>query len=96
MAANWARPAFAGVDDIFETLHSGLTVKLVSTPRHELKICKWSELASESLTRIRTTSISFRCWPTPVTSLGLSAYFMQRIFEREALRMDRCRPFAYL
>jgi hypothetical protein len=44
VAANWARPAFAGVDDIFETLHSGLTVKLVSTPRHELKTCKWSEL----------------------------------------------------
>jgi hypothetical protein len=47
VAANWARPAFAGVDDIFETLHSGLTVKLVSTPRHDLKTCKWSDLASD-------------------------------------------------
>jgi hypothetical protein len=46
---NWARPAFAGADDIFETLHSGLTVKLVCTPRHELKTCRRSDLVSEVL-----------------------------------------------
>jgi len=49
VSANWARSAFAGADDIFETLHSGLTVKLVCTPRHELKTCKKVEPVSDVL-----------------------------------------------
>jgi hypothetical protein len=45
---NWATSAFAGTD-VFETLHSGLTVKLVSTPRQLLKTCKKTDLVSDVL-----------------------------------------------
>jgi len=48
-ASNWASSAFAGAGDIFEALHGGLTVNLVSTPRHELKTCTKTELVSEVL-----------------------------------------------
>jgi hypothetical protein len=47
MPTIWANSAFAGAGDVFETLHSGLTVKLVATPRDELKTCKKTELVSE-------------------------------------------------
>jgi CBS domain-containing protein len=49
MSSNWASPAFAGAEDVFETLHSGLTVKLIVTPRHELRTCARDELISEVL-----------------------------------------------
>jgi len=47
----WASSAFAGTGDVFETLHSGLTVKLVSTPRHQLETCGKHEQASVVLGR---------------------------------------------
>jgi len=43
---NWASSGLAGTD-VFETLHSGLTVKLVSTPRQVLKTCKGSDLVAD-------------------------------------------------
>ncbi|MEY9189142.1 hypothetical protein [Bradyrhizobium ottawaense] len=49
MSSNWASPAFAGGEDVFETLHSGLTVKLIATPRHELRTCTKNEPISEVL-----------------------------------------------
>jgi hypothetical protein len=47
--ANWASSVFAGSGDIFATLHSGLTVRLVSTPRDQLKTCKKDALISDVL-----------------------------------------------
>jgi hypothetical protein len=49
VSPNWASPAFAGADDVFETLHSGLAVKLIATPRHELRTCTKNQLISEVL-----------------------------------------------
>jgi hypothetical protein len=46
---NWASSAFAGKPDIFQTLHHGLTVGLVATPRDELKTCKKADLVSTVL-----------------------------------------------
>jgi hypothetical protein len=49
MSANWASPAFAGTGDVFQTLHSGLTVGLIATHRDELKTCKKDEQVSHVL-----------------------------------------------
>jgi hypothetical protein len=46
---NWASSAFAGKADVFQTLHYGLTVGLVATPRDELKTCKRADLVSTVL-----------------------------------------------
>jgi CBS domain-containing protein len=50
LKTNWASSAFSGTD-VFEALHSGLTVKLVSTPRHQLKTCRKTDLVSDVLDR---------------------------------------------
>lgn len=49
MPTTWASTIFSGRGDVFETLHSGLTVKLISTPRDELTTCKRSDLVSDVL-----------------------------------------------
>jgi hypothetical protein len=49
LSADWASPAFAGTGDVFQTLHSGLTVELIATHREELKTCKKSDLLSHVL-----------------------------------------------
>jgi hypothetical protein len=46
VSANWASPAFAGTADVFQTLHSGLTVGLIATHRQELKTCKKNQSVS--------------------------------------------------
>jgi hypothetical protein len=39
MTGSWAGRAEINTDEVFQTLHSGLTVELISTPRAELKTC---------------------------------------------------------
>ena len=51
VSEDWASSAFAGTGDVFETLHSGLTVKLVSTPRRQLETCRKHEQVSVVLGR---------------------------------------------
>src|SRR5947207_74082 len=35
----WAKSNFGDHRDGFDTLHTGLTVELIATPRHDLKVC---------------------------------------------------------
>jgi hypothetical protein len=48
-SANWAGSVFAGIDDVFQSLHAGLTVRLIATHREELKTCKKADLVSDVL-----------------------------------------------
>jgi hypothetical protein len=45
----WANHALAGANDTFETLHAGLTIRLVATPRHEPSTCRKDDLVSAVL-----------------------------------------------
>lgn len=47
MTSPWASHEKIGSGDTFETLHSGLTVSLISTPRDELKMCSLDDSLSD-------------------------------------------------
>lgn len=47
----WANHDEIGSDDVFKTLHAGLTVALIATPRKELMTCFPSETVSEVIAR---------------------------------------------
>jgi hypothetical protein len=51
MINRWASSNFAGTGDVFETLHSGLTVNLISTPRDALMTCTRDETISAVIKR---------------------------------------------
>jgi len=50
-AQPWAKPEPLGEGDTFETLHRGLTVHLIMTPRHDLVTCRPDEPAAEVVAR---------------------------------------------
>jgi CBS domain-containing protein len=43
----WAESHFGDHRDGFESLHIGLTVELIATPRHDLKVCSADDRISE-------------------------------------------------
>lgn len=51
MVNRWASSSFSGTGDVFETLHSGLTVNLISTPRDALMTCTRDEMISAVIKR---------------------------------------------
>jgi hypothetical protein len=51
MTARWASESLAGTGDDFATLHSGLTINLISTPANALTICTQHETVSDVLGR---------------------------------------------
>ena len=44
MTNNWAVSTLTGSSELFETFHAGLEVRLIATPREELKTCHPDEL----------------------------------------------------
>jgi hypothetical protein len=51
MSGRWANHEEIGSGDAFEALHSGLAVKLISTPRDNLMTCTADELICEVMDR---------------------------------------------
>jgi hypothetical protein len=51
MKNSWAPSNLDGPGEIFETLHSGLKVKLIATPREDLSTCRPDENVSAVLRR---------------------------------------------
>jgi hypothetical protein len=51
MTDRWASHDEIGSGDIFETVHSGLTVRLIATSRDDLMTCKADEAASDVIDR---------------------------------------------
>lgn len=65
MTGRWVNREEIGSDDVFRALHSGLTVKLISTRRADLASCKADEILSDVMER-NTEPYDF----LPVTAPG--------------------------
>jgi len=51
MSVRWANHSDIGSSDVFEALHSGLTVKLISTHRADLMTCRLTDSLSDVMER---------------------------------------------
>lgn len=51
MTNSWAAPNFSGSSDLFESVHSGLRVSQIATPRNDLKTCRPDEQVENVLRR---------------------------------------------
>ena len=51
MINRWSNREQIGSSDIFETLHFGLTVELIATPRQDLMTCETGEVIADVMPR---------------------------------------------